>query len=221
LRRGKRVAYFVTLGFNESKALNAVARAGSEGGDVVLIVRVDPIDAAEKAVARVREFAKPLKVSVKVMEVNPKDWVEVIRIAQAMKAYDEVHVIIGGGLRIPQAFTILAALDAWDRVRRLEVHDHDTGDEVVIPKWLVPLIASPERKGKVRVLLALSAEEPRTRGDIAARVGLSEQTVAKYLSYLVKAGLAKRVMPNKYRLTPEGERVKTAYASGQAPPKET
>ncbi len=208
---GRRIGFFVTLGFNESRALRAVADAKQCGGEVVLIVRGDSVEAARKAVRNVKEFAKPLGVHVRVFEVDSRDWCEVIRLARAMDGYDEVHVIIGGGLRIPQAYTLLAALDVWGKVSKLEVLDHDTGEEVTIPHWLIPLITSPERRGKVKVLLALSVEEPRTRAEIARAANLSEQTVAKYLSYLNKAKLAKRVIPNKYKLTELGQKLKNLY----------
>jgi len=207
----RRIGFFVTLGFNESRALRAVADAKQCGGDVVLIVRRDSVEAAKKAVKNVRGFAEPLNVHVRVFEVDSRDWCEVIRLARAMDEYDEVHVIIGGGLRIPQAYTLLAALDVWGKVSKLEVLDHDTGEEVTIPHWLIPLITSPERKGKIKVLLALSAEEPKTRAEIARATNLSEQTVAKYLSYLNKAKLAKRVIPNKYKLTKLGQKLKNIY----------
>ncbi len=209
------VGFFVTLGFNESRALRAVADAKQCGGEVILIVRRDSVKAARRAVSNVKEFATSLGVRVRVFEVDSRDWCEVIRLARVMDKYGEVHVVIGGGLRIPQAYTLLAALDVWGKVKELGVLDHDTGEEVVIPEWLVPLVTSPERRGKVRVLLALSAEEPRTRAEVAALANLSEQTVAKYLSYLTKAKLVKRVMPNKYRLTEVGRRVRNLYTAGR------
>jgi len=216
LSSSKGIGYFVTLGFNESRALRAVADAKQDGGEVILIVKENPIEAAEKAVKRVKEFAKPVRVPVHVFEVNPLDWCEVIRLARLMNSFNEVHVIIGGGLRIPQAYTLLAALDVWGKVKTLEVLDHDTGEEVIIPNWLIPLVTSPERKGKVKVLLALSADTPRTRAELATATGLSEQTVAKYLSYLTKAKLVKRVIPNKYRLTELGQKLRNLYAGGTA-----
>ncbi len=209
-----RVGFFVTLGFNESRALRAVADAKQCGGEVVLIIKRDPVEAGRKAVNNVISFAKPLGVPVRIIEVNSQDWREVIRLARIMREYDDVRVIIGGGLRIPQAFTLLAALDVWGRVSHLEVHDHDTGEDITIPKWLVPLITSPERRGKVRVLLALSTDTPKTKAELARLTGLSEQTVSKYLSYLIKARLAKKVIPNKYKLTELGQKLKEAYAEG-------
>ena len=208
----KRKGYFVTLGFNESKALKAVAEAQREKADVILIVRKEGIKAAQKAVERVKELGRMLEVDVTTYEVDPADWSEPVALAQKMREYWRIHVTIGGGLRIPQAYTILATLDVWDRIEALEVHDYDTGDEVTIPKWLIPILTSPERKGKIKVLKALE-EEPKTKQQISAETGLSHQTVSKYLSFLTKAKLAKRVIPNKYKLTSTGQKLKALYTN--------
>ncbi len=178
---------------------------------MVLITKERPIEAALRAVEEVLRMARHLGVRVRVLEVGTRDWGEALRIAGEMRRYDSIDVVIGGGLRIPQALTLLAAMDSLDRVSRITVYDHDTGDEVEIPKWLINLLTSPERRGKLRVLKVLSLEEGLTRGEIAFRVGLSEQTVAKYLSFLQRAGLVRRVMPGKYRLTEKGLMVKKLY----------
>jgi len=209
------VGFFVTLGFNESRALRAVSEARACGGEVVLIVRAGSIEPALRAVRTVKDFAKPLNVGVRVLEVDCGDWCEVFRISRVMSEYERVKVVIGGGLRIPQAYTLLATLNMLDRVEEVTVHDHDTGEEVTIPKWVLSLIASPERKGKLRVLAELSTDKPKSKEEVADAVGLSSQTTSKYLSFLTKAGLVKRVMPNKYRLTKLGEKVKKASTGGE------
>jgi len=202
-----RKAYFVTIGFNPSKALEAVARARSEGADVVLVTRVDPIEPAERALRTVKEFSKSIGTEVKELMVDPKEVTEVFRISRTMKQYERVKVVIGGGLRIPQAYVLLATIDNWDRIEELKIFDHDTGDEVEIPKWLIPLTTSPERKGKIKTLKTLTTQ-PQTKEEIALKTGLSIQTTSKYLAFLTKAKLAKKVRPNKYKITPQGNKIK-------------
>ncbi len=203
----KPLAYFVTLGFNPSKALEAVAKARSEGAEVVVITRVDPIEPAERALRTVKEFAKSVGTEVKELMINPKEVSEVFRISTEMRRYEGIKVVIGGGLRIPQAYTLLATIDNWERVKELIIFDHDTGDEVTIPKWLIPLTTSPERKGKIRILKTLT-EKPQTKEEIAEKAKLSTQTTSKYLAFLTKAKLAKRVRPNKYKITQQGQKIK-------------
>mgnify|MGYP000067655264 CR=1 FL=1 len=200
-------AIFVTVGFNPSKALEAIAKASSRGSDVYLIIRRESIEPALRAVRTVVDFAERLGVNVKVLEIDPSDILEVFRLSSIMSHYDRVNVWVGGGLRVIQAYTLLATLNVIDVVEDIQVFDHDTGDLVSIPKWLVNLVTSPERWGRYRVLAALS-NEPKTKDEVVAASGLSEQTVSKYLSFLARAKLAKRVIPNKYRITELGERIK-------------
>ncbi len=201
------VAYIVTLGFNPSKALEAVAKAKNEGAEVIIITRVDPIEPAERALKTVKEFAESVGVKVKELMINPKEVTEVFKISEVMRRYGKIKVVIGGGLRIPQAYVLLATIDNWDRVDELTIFDHDTGDEVNIPKWLIPLTTSPERKGKLRVLTTLT-QKPQTKEEIANKAKLSTQTTSKYLAFLTKAKLAKKVRPNKYKITPQGNKIK-------------
>ncbi len=201
------VAYIVTLGFNPSKALEAVAKAKNEGAEVIIITRVDPIEPAERALKTVKEFAESVGVKVKELMINPKEVTEVFKISEVMRRYGKIKVVIGGGLRIPQTYVLLATIDNWDRVDELTIFDHDTGDEVNIPKWLIPLTTSPERKGKLRVLTTLT-QKPQTKEEIANKAKLSTQTTSKYLAFLTKAKLAKKVRPNKYKITPQGNKIK-------------
>ncbi len=216
-RGRERVLYVVTLGFNPSKAVGAVTDASREGGDLLIVVRRDPVLAARRALQEVLNLAESLGVRVDVLEVDPSNWREVARISAAMRGYGEIHIRIGGGLRIPQAFTLLAAIDNLKRVKELMVHDHDTGDEVLIPTWLPKLLSSPEKGGKLRVLKALAFPQPasKTPDEIASETGLSIGTVMKYVQFLRRAGLVKRVMPDKYRASSEGLRfVKAYFATG-------
>jgi len=203
----------VTLGFNPSKAVGAVTDASREGGDVLVVVRRDPVLAARRAVQDVLNLAESLGVRVEVLEVDPSDWCEVAGISAVMRGYREVRVRIGGGLRIPQAFTLLAAIDNLSRVKELTIHDHDTGDEVSIPVWLPKLLSSPEKSGKLKVLkaLALPQPTPKTPEEIARDAGLSVGTAMKYVQFLRRAGLVKRVVPDKYKASSEGLRFAKAY----------
>ena len=204
-----RRAWYVTLGFNPGPATEAVVEARQAGGSSIVYLVMGSVggvvdERAEEAAESVEKLGERVGVRVERVVIDPSDPTEVITLYAHMAGNDEVRVYVGGGMRAVTIYALLAALMNKKRLAELRIKELARGISEEVPAWVIDFTTSSEAPGKLRVLMALHDNPPKTPEEVARETGYSVITVSKYLKALKRLGLAKKSGRRRYALTEEG-----------------
>ncbi len=210
-------ALVATLGFDERHVLRNLVRLGFRGVEhVALLIPAWDIDArtrsAVEEIEKIYSVASGGRGSVETVAVDVTDfWKGVGEIRSYLTGlfplYNQLHVSLGGGLRVlvAQALVAVLLLDQEKRRRTRVIIDLETGDGGVVFTPILPIDYVPSPT-EIRVLRALLDGEKRL-AEIIRETGLPKTTTWRTLNKLTEKGLVEKTPTLHYRLTGPGRAI--------------